>query len=221
LYNRFAAKGQPKKGKKKACKKNKCQGCEMCASLLQADAVAIDALDYDYDVGASSDAPICDESDVREALNHMHGGCYNKVTTAITNNTPLGDTERCFCYLQVDSSIAMALQCRSMAAKTHTIAQDYRACETGSHQYGNEHGTCHAPRMTGLINAMSSGCQDDLYIALETGQPLDFERRCECYLEIEQQTALKVSCRSMQGKEHTVAEEYQQCLDARAKNTAA
>jgi len=68
---------------------------------------------------------------------------------------------------------------------------------------------------------MSSGCQDDLYTALETGQPLDFERRCACYLEIEQQTALKVSCRSMPGKEHTVAEEYQQCLDARAENTAA
>merc|ERR1711957_6919 len=57
-------------------------------------------------------------------------------------------------------------------------------------------------------------------MGLETEQPLVFERRCACYLQIEQQTALKVSCRSMQGKEHTVAEEYQQCLDARAENSA-
>jgi len=200
----------------------------MCASLLQSDAVAIDddnfdPPDEDDDAEATSEstAPICHMSEVEEALNHMHGGCPRKVTTAIANNAPLGDNERCFCYLQVNSSIAMALNCRTMEAKTHTLAQDYNLCTIGSHQYGNEHGTCHAPRMTALINTMSNDCQEDLYSALETEHPLDFERRCACYLQIEQQTALKVSCRSMQGKELTVAEEYQQCLDARAENAAA
>jgi len=193
----------------------------MCASLLQSDAVAMDDEEDFEDADNHDEAPICHSSDVEQALEHMTSGCRGKLTTAITNNVPLGDVERCLCYLEVESPIATALNCRTMEAKTHTLAEEYNACEIGSHQYAKEHGTCHAPRMTALINTMSKDCQGDLYSALETQQPLAFERRCECYLEIEQQTAQKVNCRSMQGKELTVAEEYQQCLDAQAENAAA
>jgi hypothetical protein len=219
--NKWAAKGQEKKGIKKACKKPKCQGCEMCASLLQSDAVAMDDEGDFEDADNHDEAPICHSADVEGALSHMTAGCRDKLTTAIADNDPLGDTERCLCYLEVESPIATALHCRTMEAKTQTLAEEYKECTIGSHQYAKAHGTCHAPRMTALINTMSTDCQQDLYSALETQQPLAFERRCECYLEIKQETALQVDCRSMQGKNQTVAEEYQQCLDAQAEQAAA
>lgn len=173
------------------------------------------------DADTHDEAPICRMSQVEEALEHMTARCRDKLTTAIAKNVPLSDVDRCLCYLEVESNIATTLNCRTMPEKTQTLAEEYNACNIGSQQWAKEHGTCPAPRMTALVNTMSKACQDDLYPALETQQPLSFDRRCECYLEIEQQTALQVNCRSMQEKSLTVAQEYQQCLDAKAAHAAA
>jgi hypothetical protein len=219
--NKWAAKGNEKKGIRKACKKQNCQGCDFCASLLQSDAVAMDDDEHFEDANAHDEAPICHLSDVQAALDDMTPGCDQKLRTAIASNTPLRDVDRCLCYLEVERSTAMALKCRTMEAKTQTLAEEYNACEVGSHQWANEHGTCPADRMTALINTMPKDCQESLYSALEKEQPLTFERRCECYLKIEQQTALQVNCFSMPEKSLTVAQEYQQCLDAQAAHAAA
>lgn len=219
--NKWAAKGNEKKGIRKVCKKQKCQGCDFCASLLQSNAVAMDDDEHFEDANADDEAPICHSSDVKKALDAMTPSCSQKLTTAIANDAPLRDVDRCLCYLEVERPIAMALKCRTMEAKTQTLAEEYNACEYGSHQWAKAHGTCPALRMTALINAMSKDCQESLYSALQKEQPLTFERRCECYQQIEQQTALQVNCFSMPEKSLTVAQEYQQCLDAQAANAAA
>jgi hypothetical protein len=167
---------------------------------------------------ADEPAPVCLHSDIQQAIGHMHGACVPKLSAAINKNAPLTDQHRCFCYLQVNRSIAMGLNCRTMAAKTKTLVQEYNECETGSHQYSEAHGTCQITRLTPFINSMTHDCQEDLYEAVENNSPLENERRCSCYLQIDKQEALSVNCKSMPDKEFTVAQEYQNCLDAQEES---
>jgi hypothetical protein len=237
IVNKFAAKGKEAQGKKKACKKKKCQGCQMCTSLLQADDADqedLDADDDDFDSAAASlaeqsgsdqmlpqDIPLCPSTDIQKALGQMTTKCSKRITAAVQSNTPLGDPERCLCYLQVDRAVADSLQCKTMPAKTHTLTQEYGQCVAGANLKAQEEGTCSLPRITPYLNQMTQDCQDSIYDAIEDGTPLDFEYRCGCYLQLSETAAQELNCKSMPQKELTVTGEYDQCKKAKSEVASA
>jgi hypothetical protein len=236
IVNKFAAKGKEAQGKKKACKKSKCQGCEMCTSLLQADDADqedLDADDDDFDSAAASlaersgsdqmqpqDLPLCPSTDIQKALDQMTTKCSQRITAAVQSNTPLGDPERCLCYLQVDKAVADSLQCKSMPAKTHTLTQEYGQCVAGANLKAQEEGTCSLPQVTPYLNHMTKDCQDRIYDAIEDDEPLEFDYRCGCYLQLNEAVAQELNCKSMPQKELTIKGEYDQCKEAKKSEAA-
>jgi len=212
----------------------------MCASLLQADSDDHDDLAADHDIitgendfddAAASlseqsgsdhmqpqDLPLCHSVDMQKALDQMTTKCSNRITTAVQSNTPLGEPERCLCYLQVDKDVADNLQCKTMPAKTQTLAQEYGKCVVGANLKAKEEGTCALPRLTPYLNHMSQDCQESIYDAVESKEPLDFDFRCACYLQLSESVAQELNCKSMPQKELTIKGEYEQCKEAKSES---
>jgi len=237
IVNKFAAKGKEERGKQKACKKSKCQGCEMCTSLLQADDADqddLDADDDDFDSAAASlseqsgsdqmqpqDLPLCHSTEIQKALDQMTTKCSKRITAAVQSNTPLGEPERCLCYLQVDKAVADSLKCKTMQAKSHTLTQEYGQCVAGANLKAKEEGTCSLPLLTPYLNHMTQDCQESIYDAIEDKEPLDFDYRCGCYLQLSESVAQELNCKSMPQKELTVKGEYDQCKEAKSEAASA
>jgi hypothetical protein len=204
IYNKFADKGKPNKGTKKACKKDKCKGCDMCqVPLLETRAHA-----------RSSEAPVCEDADVQQALAQMTGNCAARVTKAVETNTPLSDKERCLCYLQVNQTVAENLRCRTMSAKTHTLAQEYTLCQAGARNYAADHKVCALPKLEPHIQKMDVDCRTRVNNAIATEKPMPRETRCRCYSQVDEESARSLTCRSMPGKNATIWQEYQECTGA-------
>ena len=213
----------------------------MCTSLLQADGDDDDDSDADDDISTSEedvdddaasseqsgseqlqsqDEPLCLHDAIQKALGQMTSNCATKITNAVQSNKPLGDSERCLCYLQVDKSVADDMKCRTMKAKTHTLAQEYSSCADGARAYAKENDICALPDLTPYLNQMPQACQDKLYNAMETNQPLPDAERCECYLYIEEEDSKDLQCHSMPMKKLTIAEEYQNCKPEESEEAA-
>jgi hypothetical protein len=156
-------------------------------------------------------APVCEMKQVKRALDQMHGNCATTVTNAVLANTPLSEEKRCFCYVQVDDTVAANLKCRTMSAKTHTLAQEHKLCKYGSKHYGNNFNICSVAKLKPAIDQMNENCQDNVYAAIETETPMQQAARCSCYLQVNETSARKLQCHSMKGKTSTVWQEYQQC----------
>jgi uncharacterized protein YeeX (DUF496 family) len=155
--------------------------------------------------------PVCEMKQVKRALDQMHGDCATRVTDAVLSNTPLTDERRCFCYIQVDDAVATDLTCRTMPAKTHTLAQEHKLCKYGSKHYGENYNICSVAKLKPHIDKMSPTCQDTVYNAIETATPMSPETRCSCYLQVDEPSARNLTCHSMKDKTSTVWQEYQQC----------
>ena len=108
--------------------------------------------------------------------------CYERVKAAVDLNVPLSDKERCFCYLSVDAATASSMQCRTMAAKYNTMAQEYSLCSAGATEFAVSHpGRCDLNKLLPVVGQMGDSCQSEVNRAIWNDTPLTNERRCQFY----------------------------------------
>jgi len=70
----------------------------------------------------------CDLNDLLPVVGKMGDECKSEVNRAIWNDTPLTAERRCQCYGQLDTASAQSMDCRIMASKTKTMAEEYAEC---------------------------------------------------------------------------------------------
>jgi len=68
---------------------------------------------------------------------------------------------------------------------------------------------------------MTQECQENIYDAIESKEPLDFDHRCGCYLQLSETLAQELNCKSMHQKELTVKGEYDQFKEAKSEAASA
>lgn len=166
------------------------------------------------DLEETLESPLCQESQIQQAVDQMSGDCPNKLRHAIIEDTPLDEKKRCLCYLEVSKEYANTLNCRTMPSKVLTLTEEYAICEKEANDYSQERGICKLGTIQPLISGMTVECQNEIYKAIDTDTPLSEERRCSCYLQVEESRALDIHCRSMETKTMTVRQEYMQCQQA-------
>jgi len=170
-------------------------------------------LDDDDDDGPPDDGPLkCTDAQVDVALKQMGKTCYERVKAAVDDNKPLSDKERCFCYLSVDAATASSMQCRTMAAKYNTMAQEYALCSAGATQFATENpGRCDLNDLLPVVGQMGDSCKSEVNRAIWNDTPLTDVRRCQCYGQLDSASAHSMNCRIMASKTKTMAAEYDDC----------
>jgi len=173
-------------------------------------------LDGDDDDGPADDGPPdCTKAQVDVALKQMGKTCYERVKAAVDLNVPLSDKEHCFCYLSVDAATASSMQCRTMAAKYNTMAQEYSLCSAGATEFAVSHpGRCDLNKLLPVVGQMGDSCQSEVNRAIWNDTPLTNERRCQCYGQLDAASAQSMDCRIMASKTKTMAEEYAECTSS-------
>jgi hypothetical protein len=59
---------------------------------------------------------------------------------------------------------------------------------------------------------MGGACKKDLLNAIAACSSLTFKRRCQCFLKVDLQVTAKLTCYSQAWKQHTVAQEFEECV---------
>ena len=138
-----------------------------------------------------------------------------RVKAAVDLNVPLSDKERCFCYLSVDAATASSMQCKTMAAKYNTMAQEYALCSAGATEFADSHpGRCDLNELLPVVGKMGDSCKSEVNRAIWNDSPLTEERRCQCYGQLDAESAQSMKCRIMASKTKTMAEEYDECTSS-------
>jgi len=143
----------------------------------------------------------CTAEERQTALDVMDTHCQTQLSNAIEKNTPLSDAVRCKCFEQIDESIALQLNCKSMEDKEFTLAQEYQTCireDTGR--------TCKHQFLYGDygLGAMSADCQTQL----QAGEEID----CSCFGAVTADHALSLKCQADAESEDNIATLYKQCV---------
>jgi len=200
-----------KKKCKSSFKSGKCAGCAECGALLSDD----DIDSTDDDDNDEDGLRVCLKARIDDALAQMDAKCQTEVYAAVANNEPLDAVQRCLCYLQVNASLASGINCKTMEAKKSSLAEEYAVCVAGAADYADKHSLCNVVDLNERIKQMTPGCKILVDGAIADSIPLTEVQRCDCYNEVDAASMLSLHCRTMEVKELTVAEEYQQCLSAK------
>ena len=81
--------------------------------------------------------------------------CYEHVKAATDLNVLLSDKERYFRYLSIVTVTASSRQCRTMAAKYNTMAQEYFLCSAGATESAVSHpGRCDLNKLFPVVGQM-------------------------------------------------------------------
>jgi len=203
---------------KKKCKSSfkggKCAGCAECGAFLSDDNSVSDEDDDDMD-GEDDGLSVCLTGTIGQALKQMDSECQDKVYSAVANDVPLDAVQRCTCYLQVDPALASGMNCKTMDSKTSSLAEEYAVCVDGATDYALKHNLCNMVDLNPLIKTMTPECQGLVDYAIAHNTPLTEDQRCKCYLEVDAASMQSLNCRTMEVKDMTVAEEFQQCSSAK------
>merc|ERR1712046_401618 len=65
-------------------------------------------------ITATSSPAVCTQEQLQAPLQQMTTKCQNTLQTAIESNAPLTQPQRCRCYEQVDTSVALSMSCKTM-----------------------------------------------------------------------------------------------------------
>lgn len=157
--------------------------------------------------GTNEEQSVCEPAEMKKALGQMHGHC----AIALQSEEALSSFQRCLCYMQVDSEVAENLQCKAHAFNTMTLAEEYAICEAEAASFVEEHHICSHTQLFPMMKKMDEGCQDRMYEALLTGSTPSQLDRCGCFEQLDEESAMQLTCHALPRTAHTVAQEYKSC----------
>jgi len=162
---------------------------------------------------ASASTPaVCEQSQITKAMSYMDSPCQSLLDNALVKGTPLDNSTRCGCFMQLNPKVAKAVKCKINDLQQFTLAEEYGQCVAAVSTAVADPPACTATDVQAPFDQMDSACVLMLNDAIVNNTPLTQEARCACYEQVDENVGLALPCMTMPAKKLTLAQEYQLCI---------
>ena len=165
-------------------------------------------------VGSAQSSPltVCSATQMEAVMSPMGPACKLLLGDALSNGTPLDNSTRCDCFMQINPTVAKSVRCKTNSLQEFTLGEEYAQCIAAAPTSISNPPVCTAEDLVPPFAQMDDECGALLRDAIAADTPTTQEKRCACYEQVDDDVGLALACMTMPAKKMTLAQEYQLCV---------